>query len=144
MSKINVNVDLIKAVWCGHCQRLMPEWEIFRALTKTTDKVNFNINVYESTTQQDEIDALIKEKKYQFGGYPSIYITVDNKESIAYDGERTGENIFNTIMRLIEQPKPKRLIEPSKPKKQRGGKKNDEYYEKKYYKYKAKYLQTKI
>lgn len=129
---IKVNIDLIKAVWCGHCQRLMPEWEIFKALTKTTNKVDFNINVYEETTQKSEIEELIKEKKYQFGGYPSIFITVDNNKSIAYDDERTGEKIFNFIMELIEQPK-----------KQKGGK-NEDYYEKKYYKYKAKYLQTKI
>jgi len=80
-------LTLIKAEWCGHCQRFKPEWE---ELQKTYNEVQYKT-----------IDSENKEQlsKYEFKGFPSIFLEInDNPKSyIEYNGTRTKEQIIKFI-----------------------------------------------
>lgn len=137
MSKINVEVELFRADYCGYCKRMMPEWEKFKKMDKD-DKYNIIINDYEASKQSAEIAKITKQKQYLIDGYPTIMITVGNDEPHKYGGERTAEKIMEHI------------------KTQKGGKRknkknkkmdmediDDAQFELLYYKYKSKYLKSK-
>lgn len=106
------NITLYYAEWCGHCQRFKPEWERLKKTAK--DK-------YPSITVEDYEQGKNPEvmRKAGINGYPTI--KVNGKE---YNGKRNAEEILKTA--LSEQ---------------KGGSRNDEYYKKKYIKYKAKYFE---
>jgi thiol-disulfide isomerase/thioredoxin len=129
---MSVNIDVIKAQWCIHCKNLMKKWEEIVAEIEKNNGIKLNFNIYEDTTQKKEIEKLIKEKGYVIEGFPTIYITINNNKPIVYNGAREAEEMSKFIKSQL-QPIP-----------QAGGKKKDDtYYEKKYYKYKAKYLELK-
>ena len=78
----NVEIKLIKADWCGHCQNFLPTWENLQN--------NYN-NKYKFTTLDSEKDKS-EINKLKINGFPTILI--NNKE---YNGDRTEESIITFI-----------------------------------------------
>ena len=67
---------------CGHCKRMMPEWEKF------TTKYEGNISV--KKIEKDENPSLIE--KLGIKGYPTIMLlNGDDSKKETYSGERTSE-----------------------------------------------------
>lgn len=77
-NKNKPSIILYYAPWCGHCKKMMPEWE------KLTAKMNSVINVLKVNCDEEA------EKAQQEGiqSFPTIIMYKDNKK-IAYKGERT-------------------------------------------------------
>lgn len=82
----NKTLVLIKAEWCGYCQKFKSVWEKLPG-----ELNNINFKVLDSELNQDEI------KKYDFKGYPSIYLEYDNRK-IEYKGNRSLEDIKNFVL----------------------------------------------
>lgn len=65
---------------CGHCKKMMPEWDKFQSKNKT------NVNVRK--VEKDEDPALMKKHKVQ--GYPTILLLDEKGNKVkSYDGDRT-------------------------------------------------------
>lgn len=85
------------APWCGHCQRMEPEWD---KLTKIndTDVILVKINC-------DERPDLAK--KFKIESYPTIYFLpkgLNNPRDLySYDGERTGERFLAFIREMKDR-----------------------------------------
>lgn len=77
------------APWCGHCQRLAPEWA--KAATELKGKVK--LGALDATVNT------IQASKYGINSYPTIkYFSLGKKDRDSlsdYDGGRTASDIVN-------------------------------------------------
>lgn len=85
------------APWCGHCQRLAPEYEMAaRMLDQKGSKIALA-----------KVDAT-KEKnlaaKYGIRGYPTLFL-FENGEKKAYTGGRTAETIVQWLEKNVKPEK---------------------------------------
>jgi thiol-disulfide isomerase/thioredoxin len=91
-----IDVILIHANWCGHCQTLMPEWKKMKEIIKN-DK---NIHVHEIESSDADKDHRIDEfnkktkggRKITVPGFPTI-VRLENGDISEYKGERTAEKL---------------------------------------------------
>ena len=74
-------LTLIKADWCGHCQRFKETWE---ALPTKIKYINFK--TLDNDLNKDEI------KKYEFKVVPSIFLE-DGDDITEYTGKRDIESL---------------------------------------------------
>ena len=72
------------APWCGHCQRLAPEYEKAAKALKGLAKIA-------------AINADFERVNVAIQGYPTIKFIVDGKLS-DYNGERTAKGIVDFIL----------------------------------------------
>jgi hypothetical protein len=114
-------VGLIHADWCGHCQRLMPEWNAMK-----TDMLQngFDENkIYQIEAadgdKQNKIDSVngmldrnIENNQLVENGYPSIF-KVDGNRIHYYSGNRTPGEMKQWFLQKEGAQEPK---EPSKKK----------------------------
>jgi len=80
------NVILFHWKNCGHCKKMMPEWERFKKLN--AGKTNFKI----ITVEKDENPKLIQ--KYNVQGFPTIIGTNNGKKVKEFEGERKAEDLM--------------------------------------------------
>lgn len=67
---------------CGHCKKMMPEWERFETV--------YSGNVYVGKVEKDEDPELVK--KLGIKGFPTILVLDEKNDKIVdYSGERTSE-----------------------------------------------------
>jgi hypothetical protein len=151
-------IELFRAEWCGYCKRFEPDWK------KLTEMDDIECEKYEHTDPKDKEHFA----KNDVQGYPTIYITVNDKKEI-YMGKRSVNHIMNYICKKMPNASgcdKKYPLDKEDPQEggcghmqnggdcgcgQGGGKKkskktknvDDAKYELKYYKYKAKYLKIK-
>jgi thiol-disulfide isomerase/thioredoxin len=131
----NVTVGLIFAPWCGHCQRLEPEWKLMKdnlkgnKLYKTgkLEVVELDGSSEEKRAEFDskmlELNSRLKNNKIEANGFPTIFKVMSGNLEY-YTGERTNEEMrkwaLSPIMK-VEEPKSKIFI--------MGGNKNISVYE---------------
>ena len=75
------------APWCGHCQRLTPEYE------KAAKALKGIANIAAIDADKERTDVQIK-------GFPTIKLFVDGKMS-DYDGARTADGIVDFMFRKL-------------------------------------------
>ena len=83
------DITLYHAPWCGHCKRLMPEWEKMKAALKSDPSVKINtINTEEN-----------KELAEQAGvkSFPTIFLNKGDGKQITYSGARTADALINFV-----------------------------------------------
>lgn len=93
-------VLLLHASWCGHCQRLMPEWEKMENEIHSSP-LNGKVEIVkiESENMDAELPkykAMTQNKNIPMEGYPTIAM-IRGGNVITYGGERSAENIKNWI-----------------------------------------------
>ena len=70
---------------CGHCKKMMPEWDEFV-------RNNNNTGLTTRAVEVDEDPSL--SKKYQVSGFPTILLLGENGNKIeTYEGERTAAGL---------------------------------------------------
>jgi protein disulfide-isomerase A1 len=82
------------APWCGHCKRLLPEFE------KAAERVGNNALL-------GKVDCTVEKNlasKFTIQGYPTIYWFVNGVQKEEYDGNRSAEDIQNWINARIANP----------------------------------------
>lgn len=82
--KDDVELVIVYATWCGHCQKAKPEFEAVQRKLHDTRFKNRNLKV--RLVDGDTNPELVKQ--YGVTGYPSIFLLKDGKQ-IAHEGERT-------------------------------------------------------
>lgn len=75
---------LFYAPWCGHCQRLHPEYE---KAAKTLLKDGYHLAKVDSTVEKN------LSKKYKIDGYPTVLFFVKGEEPVEYEGGRQENDI---------------------------------------------------
>ena len=113
-----MKVSLFYADWCGHCKTFKPTWELL--------KKDFEHNGVEYEEFESENTQAMKDN--QIGGFPTIKISHNGKTE-DYNGPRGREEILIYLKNLQAT--------------QTGGNNDNQYYYKKYLKYKNKYLELK-
>lgn len=85
--KDGTKLVLFYADWCGHCQKVKPEWEKAVAKVNTKNEVKMiKVNCGEGTEQDQEV-----MKKYNVDGYPTIIKFVNGKPTL-YRGDRDADS----------------------------------------------------
>ena len=82
----NPQLTFFYAEWCGHCKKMLPEWEDFEK------KYPSNCKKYESKEISDEMS-----KKYEINGYPTIVLIQNNEKIKDYTGERNSSSFANFL-----------------------------------------------
>jgi len=73
---------------CGHCKKMMPEWDKFQS--------KYDGSIHVSKIEKDENPALIK--KLSITGYPTVLLLDDNNNKIeSYSGERNSDAFMNYL-----------------------------------------------
>lgn len=89
------SVHILKAEWCGHCQKAMPEFkklvDASPVTLKSGEKVS--IRMLDSDADKDAISAL----GYKVRGFPTLLVQ-KGKEFTEYPGERT----YDGVMEFLE------------------------------------------
>ena len=102
-------IVLIHADWCGHCQRLKPEWKQMKESLNATERPKIIFEEIESAGLDAGLDRLsntydIKRDDITYNGYPTIG-TIRNKRFDMYGGERTSANLLEWVRGLIANSK---------------------------------------
>jgi protein disulfide-isomerase-like protein len=83
---------LFHADWCGHCKKLMPEWD---KAAKEMNKGGKMVMIKVDAGGKDaETQVLVK--KYGVDGFPTIIIFKDGQWT-PYTGERTKEGLLSAL-----------------------------------------------
>ena len=90
------SVTILKAEWCGHCKKAMPEFKKLVDASPITLKSGEKVTVrmLDSDADKSAIDAL----GYKVRGFPTILIQ-SGKEFTEYPGDRTRDG----VMEFLEQ-----------------------------------------
>ena len=90
----------LKAPWCGHCQRLAPEWS--KAATALKGVVKMGAV---DMTQHQELGG-----PYNVQGFPTIKVFGQNKQSPGdYNGARTADALVDAALREVRSAVKARL-----------------------------------
>jgi thiol-disulfide isomerase/thioredoxin len=141
----DIGLILLKSQNCGHCVSFTPIFE--KAMEKKICKFNILDTVDENTNTilKNDYPGIIN--KFD-GAVPTIYLMVGGKvQEIKSSKIKDGGKLDDAVSEFIKNVKDgiKTLKSPTHTTYvQTGGYKNEEYYKKKYIKYKTKYLQEKI
>jgi len=85
--KSGTKLVLFYADWCGHCQKVKPDWEKAAASVNTKDdKKMIMVNCGEGTDEDQKV-----MKKYNVDGYPTIIKFVNGTPSL-YRGDRDADS----------------------------------------------------
>jgi thiol-disulfide isomerase/thioredoxin len=84
---------IIKADWCGHCKRALPEFEKLVASSpmKLKDGSSVTIRMLDEKANKSEVEPL------NVRGFPTILLFKDGTR-LEYEGERT----YNGVMSFLE------------------------------------------
>ena len=74
-------IVLFYAPWCGHCKKLMPEFDEFAKEKKGDKKIKI--------IKVDCVENTKMAKKYGIESFPTIKCLKDGKQVSEYTGERT-------------------------------------------------------
>lgn len=87
-------VIILKAEWCGHCQKAMPEFKKLVDASPLTVKGGEKVTVrmLDSDADKDAISAL----GYKVRGFPTLLVQ-KGKEFSEYPGERTYQGVIDFL-----------------------------------------------
>ena len=94
-------IGLIYANWCGHCQALKPEWDMFKRNLKMDKKLANKCGIFEvedgdamKDTKIKKISKKVKGGELQVNGFPTLFkISGGNIEY--YNGERNATSLLD-------------------------------------------------
>ena len=79
---------------CGHCKKMMPDWEKCKAENDTGIKMR--------AVEMSEGDGPELCKKHNIKGFPTMILLDESGEKITnYDGERTTKDILNFLKEQV-------------------------------------------
>lgn len=105
LAKKPVVIVLIHADWCGHCQRLKPEWKHMKDSLNADENNKIEFEEIESAGLDSGLDRIsstydIKKEDIKYNGFPTIG-TIRNKQLEMYGGERTSNNLLEWVRGLL-------------------------------------------
>jgi len=88
---------LFHAEWCGHCKKLMPEWDKASEEVKAMENENVMLVKVEcGNPKKDETHADVMNK-YNIKGYPTIISFDESGQHSEYNGERTKSGMLSFL-----------------------------------------------
>ena len=113
-------IVLFHASWCGHCTKLMPEWETFKKNMVDTNENMDIMNIENEDSDKEDIVNHIKtnykkydsddssedkKKDFEVNGFPTIIKLDKNRKIHEYKGERVSKEIGGWAKGVIEKSK---------------------------------------
>jgi protein disulfide-isomerase len=89
-------IGKIYANWCGHCQRLKPEWlKMKQQLKNKMKKLGYFIEFIEIEESEQEKLTKFKQRfpNLNINGYPTIFKHTGGNEIEYYQGERSASEL---------------------------------------------------
>ena len=86
---------LFHAPWCGHCKKLMPEWDAATASVKESKGVAM-MKVECGSPQENKSHAALMES-YGIQGYPTIKVFENGKATGDYEGDRSKTGLLAAL-----------------------------------------------
>ena len=96
-------IVLIHADWCGHCQRLMPEWQQMKETLDENERSNITFEEIESANINQRLPEISKiymdGADIEYNGFPTIGHIQDNQFK-KYNDERNKEQMLKWIRNM--------------------------------------------
>jgi thiol-disulfide isomerase/thioredoxin len=98
----SIKIGLLYADWCGHCQKLKPEWDEMKKMIKKDPKLKEHCEIIEIESADnikkriEDINSKLKQGKLENNGYPTIFLIKDGKLT-NYNGGRTAEELLKSV-----------------------------------------------
>lgn len=86
---------LFHAPWCGHCKKLMPEWDAASKAVKESEGVSM-MKVECGSPQENKSHAALMES-YSIQGYPTIKVFENGKATGDYEGDRSKSGLLSAL-----------------------------------------------
>lgn len=86
----------IHAEWCGHCQRLMPEWEDLRKWHETNlkDKNSPYSSMVLASVEDTHLGKVAeKYPEFKANGFPTLLLLKNGEVMNSFEGERNSSNL---------------------------------------------------
>lgn len=97
-------IVLIHADWCGHCQRLEPEWNSMKESLDNNVKQNVIFEEIESADLDTKLPMVSKTylggKPLEYRGFPTIG-NIRNGKFEMYGGGRTAPELLDWVRKLV-------------------------------------------
>ena len=97
-------VILIHADWCGHCQRLVPEWQQMKDSLTPEEKPKLIFEEIESKELDDKLpkvsNTYTNGNPIKYKGFPTIG-TVERGQFKQYGGNRTAPELLEWVRSLV-------------------------------------------
>lgn len=90
-----IDLLLVHAKWCGHCQHLMPEWKKMKEILKDNKNVSVHEIENDDSDKEHRLSELSKKaggNKISVRGFPMI-VRFENGEMIEFKGKRTAQEL---------------------------------------------------
>uniref|UniRef100_A0A6C0B8I3 Thioredoxin domain-containing protein n=1 Tax=viral metagenome TaxID=1070528 RepID=A0A6C0B8I3_9ZZZZ len=90
-----IDLLLIHANWCGHCQHLMPEWKKMKEILKDNENVSVHEIENDDSDKEHRLSKFSQKNggnKVSVRGFPTI-IRFENGEMTEFKGKRTAEEL---------------------------------------------------
>lgn len=97
-----IKITLFHANWCGHCTGFMPTWENMRADESSQKNIEYEEYEESAIGALDESMRTVNGRDVRSFGYPTIKITVNDKDYV-YEGRRTTDDIYKSILEEIRE-----------------------------------------
>lgn len=97
-----IRITLYHASWCGHCVNFMPAWEKMKMDKNACKNIAFEQHEESTIGSLDDSLRTVGGTDVRSFGYPSIRISVNNKDYI-YEGPRTVDNIYRSIINSLQE-----------------------------------------
>jgi thiol-disulfide isomerase/thioredoxin len=98
---MSIIVGKIYAEWCGHCQRLEPEWKQMKEKLNENKNIEFVEIEEQNLDKLDELNEKNKERfhgqKVTYEGFPTIFKIVDGNPTY-YNGERDADKMYQWVI----------------------------------------------
>jgi len=96
----HIIIGLVYANWCGHCQALKPEWDMFKKNLKMDKKLANKCGIFEvedADTMKDnkikKINKKVNGGELQVNGFPTLFKIVGGNIEY-YNGERSANSLL--------------------------------------------------
>jgi thiol-disulfide isomerase/thioredoxin len=96
----HIIIGLVYANWCGHCQALKPEWDMFKKNLKMDKKLANKCGIFEvedADTMKDnkikKINNKVNGGELQVNGFPTLFKIVGGNIEY-YNGERSANSLL--------------------------------------------------
>jgi len=98
--KDKTHVVVVHAEWCGHCQRLMPEWDKMMESFKNHPDIEVKkIEIKDKNMDQiiNELNGKLTKEKINVNGYPTIFLIKGGNIKYYNSGERTADALTKWV-----------------------------------------------
>jgi glutaredoxin len=96
-------ITLYHAKWCDHCVKFQPIWNKMKENKDACEIIDFVDHEELSFKNLKDKDLSVEGRNVQNIGYPTIKININKNREYMFNGNRTINEIYNSIIKTVNE-----------------------------------------